>query len=198
VSRSIIEVRSADVPLLVPAYGGCLNRDEQGATSMPTLEGHFSVWNEWARIAESGGEFMERVAPGAFAASLTRQRPKILFNHGRDPRIGGLPLAVALTVREDERGGFYSAPLLDTAYVAELLPGLRAGAYGASFRFKVMREDWDEYPSRSTFNPDGLRERTIRAADVFEIGPVVFPAYAGATAGVRSLTDLFAEATTAA
>ncbi len=196
---STTEIRSASAPLLVTS--DC-QRDEQGpagaspvvaSPAMPTLEGHFAVWNEWARIAELGGEFMERIAPGAFARSLAQDRNKIkvLFQHGRDPSIGSKPLGIPAVLREDERGGYYSVPLLDTSYVHDLLPGLRAGAYGASFRFTVTRQDWDERPARSSYNEDGLPERTIRDARVLELGPVVFPAYQGATAGVRSLTAWF-------
>jgi hypothetical protein len=53
----------------------------------------------------------------------------------------------------------------------------------------VTRDEVNESPDRSDANPDGLPERTIKEAQVMEFGPVTFPAYAGATAGVRSLTD---------
>lgn len=68
----------------------------------------------------------------------------------------------------------------------DVLPGLRAGLYGSSFKFRVRDEDVARSPARSTSNPEGLEERTIRDAKVFEFGPVTFPAYAGATAGARS------------
>ncbi len=68
-------------------------------------------------------------------------------------------------------------------------PGLRAGVYGASFRFQTLREDIDQRPGTSAYNPEGLPQRTIQEARVMEFGPVTFPAYAGATAGVRSLTQ---------
>src|SRR5207247_9184891 len=96
-------------------------------------------------------------------------------------------------LREDELGAAYEVPLLDTSYNRDLLEGLRAGAYGSSFRFKVQREDFNQKPARSTYNPKALPERTIREAKVMEFGPVTFPAYEGATAGVRSLTDWWLE-----
>jgi hypothetical protein len=82
-------------------------------------------------------------------------------------------------------------PLLDTSYNRDLIPGLQAGLYGASFRFAVMQEEFDSKPKRSDHNPTGLPERTITEAKVREFGPVTFPAYAGATAGLRSMTDEF-------
>jgi hypothetical protein len=139
------------------------------------------------------GKFMERVAPGAFSATFRDDRAALrcLFQHGRDPQIGDKPLGPIAVLQEDERGAYYEVPLLDTSYNRDLEPGIRAGLYGSSFRFKVTAEDFAERVKRSTWNPDALPERTILAAHVFEMGPVTFPAYAGATAGIRSLTDLF-------
>jgi hypothetical protein len=71
------------------------------------------------------------------------------------------------------------------------MDGLRAGQYGASFRFSVVREEINDDPGTSEYNPMGLPERTVKEAKVAEFGPVTFPAYGGATAGVRSLTDEF-------
>ena len=73
----------------------------------------------------------------------------------------------------------------------ELIPGLEAGVYGTSFRFKVIREHVVQSPERSYYNEHALPERTIREARVFELGPVTFRAYAGASAGVRSPTDWY-------
>lgn len=158
----------------------------------PTLFGHFARFNEWTEIdSHREGHFMERIAPGAFADSFARVTPKIQFNHGQ--HVGSLDnpvIAAPVTVREDEHGAYYEAPLLE-GVPPLLLSGLRAGAYGASFRFSVDAEDIDRAPTRSAHNPDGLPERTVTAASVSEAGPVTWPAYAGATSGVRSMTDVF-------
>ena len=91
----------------------------------------FATFNAWARIDSAfEGDFLERIAPGAFAHTLAhdRNRVKVLFQHGRDPQIGDKVLGVPTLLREDEQGAAYEVPLFDTQYVAELLPGLRAGA----------------------------------------------------------------------
>lgn len=169
---------------------------------MPTMVGHFAVFNEWTRIDSAWeGTFLERINPSAFEKTFAENRAgmRVLFQHGKDPQIGDKPLGVIQNLGSDERGAFYEVPLFDTAYNRELLPGLQAGAYGASFRFKVMREEFNRKPETSDYNPDGIPERTITEAKVMEFGPVTFPAYEGATAGIRSLTDdyilrtLFAE-----
>jgi HK97 family phage prohead protease len=162
--------------------------------AMPTLTGFFSVFDEWTEINSMWeGHFMERFSPGAFSKTMKENRDgmRVLFQHGQDPQIGDKVLGPISALREEPRGAYYEAPLLDTAYNRELLPGLEAGLYGASFRFRVMREEIIDKPEASKTNPRGLPERTVKEAMVREFGPVTFPAYAGATAGVRSLTDEF-------
>lgn len=167
-----------------------LREDED--SKMPTLRGHFATFNEWTEIDSIfEGRFMERIAPGAFKKTFKENRSdiKILFQHGHDPVVGDKPLGPLADLREDDNGAYYEAPLLDTSYNRDLLPGLEAGLYGASFKFRVIKEEFDQEPERSKHNPEGIPERTIQEAQVYEGGPVTFPAYAGATAGVRSMTD---------
>jgi HK97 family phage prohead protease len=166
-----------------------------GAGTLGTLRGLGAVFGQWARIESTfEGRFMERIAPGAFARSIRDRRDeiKVLFQHGRDPQVGDKPLGPLAELREEPDGLVYEVPLLDTSYNRDLKPGLEAGLYGSSFRFSVVREDLDPRPARSESNPDGLPERTVTDLTLFELGPVTFPAYLGATAGVRSLTDRFA------
>jgi HK97 family phage prohead protease len=161
---------------------------------MPTLVGHFAVFNQWTEINSwYEGNFLERIAPGAFKKTFAENRSnmKVLFQHGMDPQIADKPLGPIDQLSEDRTGGYYEVPLLAADYVRELVPGLEAGLYGASFRFQVMREEIVDEPGVSAYNPKGIQERTIAEAKVIEFGPVTFPAYAEATAGVRSVTDLF-------
>ncbi len=156
-----------------------------------TLHGNFAVFNEWTEINSAfEGHFMERNDPGAFKKTIKENRSgvRVLFDHGHDPQIGNKPLG---PLEELSADAGYVVPLLDTSYNRDLLPGLKAGVYGASYRFQVMKEELKQDPGVSDHNPKGLPERTIKEVRLFELGPVTFPAYAGATAGVRSLTDEF-------
>lgn len=161
-----------------------------------TLHGHFAVFDTPTEInSVYEGRFIERVARGAFADTFAERgsQIKVLFDHGHDPSVGNKPLGTISALAEDERGAAYSVDLFDVGYVNDLKPALRAGQLGASFRFRVDAESWDDTPKRSESNPAGLPERTIERATVFEFGPVAFPAYADASAGLRSTTDQFFE-----
>jgi hypothetical protein len=167
---------------------------ETRAEGMPTLHGYAIKFGEWTRISSAfEGTFMERIAPGAATKTLAEnsRNVKIMFNHGMDPSIGEKVLA-APNFTEDAVGVSYASELFDTSYNRDLVPGLEAGQYGASFKFRVVRESVDQTPTRSEFNPDGIPQRTVEELQLLEAGPVVWPAYEGATAGVRSLTGFFA------
>lgn len=160
----------------------------------PVMFGHFTRFGSFYEIRSAfEGHFMERTAPGAFRKTIAERADKIppLFNHGKDPSIGQKVLGEVRVLREDGEGVYYEVELDDTSYVRDLLPGLRRGAYGASFMFTVTDEVWDDEPQRSEHNPQGLPERTITGVKLHEFGPVTFPASDAATSGVRSLTDEF-------
>jgi HK97 family phage major capsid protein/HK97 family phage prohead protease len=159
-----------------------------------TMSGEFAVFNQWTEInSVFEGRFMERIAHGAFARTFTNNRDamRVTFQHGKDPQAGDKPLGPIDVLEETSTGAHYEVPLLDTSYNRDLLPGLKAGLYGASFRFRVTKEDFNDKAKRSATNPEGLPERTITEAHVSEFGPVTYPAYQGASAGVRSLTDAY-------
>jgi hypothetical protein len=160
-----------------------------------TLFGHFAVFDKWTEINSSWeGNFLERIAPGAFAATIATRgdRIKVLYDHGQDPSIGNKPLGVIESLSEDKVGAAYKVRLIDTPYNNDfIIPAARADLLGASFRFRVTDETWDNEPKASRSNPKGLPERTIGGAEVFEFGPVTFPAYEAASASVRCGTDRF-------
>lgn len=161
-----------------------------------TLFGHFAVFNRWTRIESwFEGTFLERMAPGSFKETLKSRAGQIrcLYDHGHDPSIGNKPLGAPDVLREDETGAYYEVPMFDVAYANELKPAIRAKQMGASFRFRVTGETNVEPTKTTAHNPEKLPERTITAVELYEFGPVTFPAYADASAGMRSTTDEFLE-----
>lgn len=201
--RMVDRVALRAMPALAPELKLVENRDGEVSTDAanPTMFGHFAVFNEMTEIDSMfEGHFMERIAPGAFKKTMRENRSGILplFQHGTDPVAGDKPLGPIDDLREDDTGAYYEVPLLDAPYVRQdILPGLQAGLYGASFRFQMVREQFDEEPDTSDENPHGLPERTLKEVRLFEFGPVSFPAYPSATAGVRNANGAGEESTDA-
>ena len=145
-----------------------------------TLEGYGAVFNQATRIDSHEGRFDEVIDRGAFNKTLSERTPVLQFDHGRDPATGSVPIGSIEDIRSDDHGLFVRARLHDNARVEPIRQAIASGAVdGMSFRFQVMRDDWDE--SRDT------PMRTLREVSLLEVGPVVFPAYAGASVGVRSI-----------
>jgi hypothetical protein len=76
------------------------------------------------------GNFLERIAPARSRRPSPENRDgmRVLFQHGRDPQVGDKPLGPIESLNADAE---YEVPLLDTSYNRDLLPGLKAGLYGA-------------------------------------------------------------------
>lgn len=168
------------------------DNDDEPNSSMPLLYGHFARFNVWNEIDSWWeGKFMERLAAGAFKKTIRENGDniKVLFGHGYDFSIGDKVLGPIEVLREEEQGPYYEVQLLDTSYNRDLVPGLEAGLYGASYRFRIVKEEWTDEPDLSPHNPQGLPERVIKEVRLYEFGPVTFPADTGATAAVRAVTD---------
>jgi len=185
-----------------------LRADGDVADPATTLFGHFARFDSWNEIDSwFEGRFLERVAKGAYKKTMREQRDRmrVQFDHGYDTFICGAGLGAIEVLREEDFGPYYEVALYDTDYnrdrVLPMLQGrtldgrMLGSGLGASYRFRVTREDWVEPKKATDLNPDKLAERTIREVTLYEFGPVVFPADPGATAGVRSLslTDHYLE-----
>ena len=166
---------------------------DDGMPAMEVRYSSFGTWNEIDSLWE--GNFLERTEFGAFAKTIEESgaQVKVLFNHGFDPQIGQKVLGVTESLTEEKDSPVGMVRLFDTSYNRDLLPGLKSGAYGSSFRMRVIRDEWNESPGVSEHNPKGIPERTIKEVRLFEFGPVTFPANPSSTAAVRSMTDAYVE-----
>ena len=93
-----------------------------------------------------------------------------------------LPIGKIEQLREDDRGLYVRARLHAGDFYAPVREAIASGAIdGMSFRFSVVRDDWTAGSGRD------LPARNIQEVKLFELGPVVFPAYAATTVGVRDV-----------
>ena len=146
-----------------------------------TLEGYAAVFDTPTRIDSWEGRFDEQITRGAFAKTLSERTPVVQWDHGHDAATGSVPIAAIEEVREDDHGLFVRARMFDNARVEPIRQAIAGGAIdGMSFRFRVVKEQWDE-------KRDDAPLRTIKELDLFELGPVAFPAYTATSVGVRSL-----------
>ena len=169
-----------------------------GDGTIAVVRGDLSVFGEWAKIESVfEGEFMERVLPGTFTTAFERDRDRtqFLLDHGGHPVQGRLPLGPIYRTEQTAERARYEGGLLDTEFNRDLLPGLKAGLYGSSFRGRIGDDlEIDRWPRPSDHNPEGIPEHSVRSVTpLLDFGPTPFPAYLGAKAGAsaRSLTDEF-------
>ena len=151
-----------------------------------TFEGYAAVYGHRTRISAVYEDFDEQIAPGAFRSITDGEYPVLMFEHGRHPLIGTLPLGRITEARDDSQGLWIEARLTDNWLIQPVRDAIADKAIkGMSFRFNDPGDDGQEWESRS----DDVALRTLLDLDVPELGPVVFPAYEPTTAGVRSAFD---------
>lgn len=146
-----------------------------------TLTGYAAVFNSPTRISGFEGDFVEQIAPGAFRHTLRNGRPVMQFDHGQHPVLGSLPIAAIRKLKEDARGLYVEARLFDNWMTEPLRDAIREQAItGMSFRFSVVKDTWDR-PTK------GDPVRTLNEVRLYELGPVVHPAYSDTSVALRSL-----------
>jgi HK97 family phage prohead protease len=156
------------------------------------------VFGQFTEIDSYEGHFREQIAKGAFKKTLSERTPIVQWDHGRDSRVGTVPIASIEELKEDPQGLYIRARLHDNDVVEPVRQAIESGAVsGMSFKFVVLADVWKDSRGR-TVTGDTLERllstgeltRTIREVKLAELGPVAFPAYAGTTVGVRDSADI--------
>jgi HK97 family phage prohead protease len=167
-----------------------------------TLDGYGAVFGSPTRIDSWEGMFDEEIARGAFKKSLAERTPVLQFDHGRHPMVGSIPLGSFETLSEDSGGLHVVARLHDNWLVQPVRDAIKSKAIpGMSFRFSVVKDEWRTAAgelltdsaeisrllwSATEDAPSTILKRTLKEVRLYEVGPVVFPAYTDTTVGVRS------------
>lgn len=143
------------------------------------LAGYAAMFNrDSVRFAGWEKDWVERIAPGAFRASL-ETNPDVVALWSHDSSRPAARTPDTLTVREDDQGLAVEISLVDTATNRDLLTNVRAKIVDSmSFGFMPVRTRWEETPE--------LDVRTLLEVEIYEVSPVVWPAYPDTSIGERS------------
>lgn len=120
--------------------------------------------------------FRERIAPGAFTASLGDD-VRALWNH-ETAIVLGRTKSKTLRLAEDATGLLIEIdPPASAASYLETIE--RGDVDQMSFGFRTLEETWDE-------DGEGVLIRTVLKVKLYEVSPVTFPAYPATSVGVRA------------
>ena len=165
------EVRSLNEIVEQRAYDGELKAAVEGRT----VEGYASVFNS---MSEDLGGFREIILPGAFSEVLDND-VRALYNHDSNYLLARTTSGT-LELKEDDKGLYYRFEMPNTSYGNDMLELFRRGDLSqSSFGFTVEKDSWRMQ--------DGQHVRYIeRVGSLFDVSPVVYPAYTAASSGLRS------------
>ena len=163
-----------------------IETEEQSVTGS-RLAGYAAVYNQDSReIIEMGRSFTERIAPGAFNATLAaRGDVKLYYNHD-----SSMPLARTragtLILKSDRQGLAFDAELPDTTLGRDVRVLLERGDLSGemSFGFFVEEDSWNR----------DRTERLVKRAKLVEISIVQDAAYSQTSSSLRSVSAAAIEA----
>lgn len=151
---------------------------EERAEGRQVIKGYAVVYN---RLSVDLGGFRERILPGAFDGMLNRQRGRqdlvSYYNHNQDILLGR-ESSGTLKVGSDAKGVWFEVyPPASRADILELVA--RRDVMGASFTFSINKGG-----ESFTTDESGRAIREVRSANIYELGPVVQPAYPSTSVSV--------------
>ncbi|MFZ3569425.1 HK97 family phage prohead protease [Streptomyces sp. BH034] len=163
-----------------------------------TLSGYAALFGHSTEIDSWEGAFTEKIRKGAFKKTIREQTPVMQFDHGRHPLIGSIPIGTIADLREDEQGLYVEGRLTDNWLMQPVRDAIAEQTVnGMSFRFEVVREEWRDVNGKLVKPEEvydllwmpgdrGPLQRELIELKCRELGPVVFPAYAGTSVSVRA------------
>lgn len=148
-----------------------------------TIVGYAAVFFDQA---DAGTEYelwpntFERIAPEAFSRAIAeKQDCRALFNHNPDCILGRVSSGTC-RVSVDSRGLRYEIDCPNTQAAKDLCQSIARGDItGSSFSFVAKKRTWID-------GENGRETTIVDDCDLFDVGPVVFPAYESTTSSVRS------------
>jgi len=131
--------------------------------------------------------FIERIAPGAAKKALKRSDIRGLKNH--DPSLIFGRQGVNLKFTEDENGLKYEATPINTRNFREVAEEVGLGLLtGQSFGFTILADEWKD------LDTDKPKRTITEIGQIYDVGPVTYPAYQDTSVALRSMEQAKAKA----
>lgn len=158
---------------------------EVRATDNGHIEGHAAVFNqEYVMWDTPSFRVVEVIKPGAFARALReKQDVRALYNHDAS-NILGRTKSNTLAMEENQRGLHFDCTPPETQLGRDVRTLIKRGDItGCSFAFTVKKQE------RTEEEIDGKVHvrREIQDVDLYDVGPVTYPAYEGTDVKARSV-----------
>lgn len=168
--------------LILPGVTRSTPKIERSENSKPSISGLGAVFH---RESDPGTEFwlwedvVERIRPGAFDNAVKNAADvRACFNHDAN-LILGRTASGTMSLAITSEGLTYRVTPPDSPHAQGVLASVERGdVSGSSFMFIPTRTVWEELRTGDT----QVWVRWIEDVELFEVGPVVFPAYASTTA----------------
>lgn len=163
-----------DVEKYITGYAAVFYRAGDAATE-------YRMWDD----------YVERLMPGCFDRALSEQHDaRGLFNHDSNCLLGRVANGTC-SLSVDDVGLRFEIPIdLDDLDFQTVVPKIRRGDLsGCSFAFGNATSEWIEQQD------DGrsIWIRNVTDLDLFDVGPVTYPAYEATEVGVRTSAPSKAE-----
>jgi HK97 family phage prohead protease len=158
----------------------------KGDDAKPGLAGYAAVFGQDYVIYDSKSfRMVERIKPGAFTRAIDEEQDvRGLFNHNPDNLLARTTNST-LTLNQDQKGLSFDLDLDARTHIAQDVRCFvdRGDVTGCSFAFAVRKQTWTETEE------DGFTtyQREIEDVDLFDVGPVTYPAYEATSVGTRTV-----------
>jgi HK97 family phage prohead protease len=153
-----------------------LRKSEDGPTM---LIGRAVVYDSWSDLI--WGHFRERFVPGSLTDSLKSGHDIICSIDHDETKLLARTSSGTLKLTETEQGVDVALPMPDVSYARDLIELINRGdVTGMSFIFDGLEDTWAR-------GSDGVPERTVVKAEIYEVSFVGQPAYPATIAGLRSI-----------
>jgi len=126
-------------------------------------------------LSDDAGDIVERIDPHAFDRAIReRQDVAALMNHNADLVVGRVS-AGTLRLSVDAKGLRYEIDPPASPLGQSVAEAVRSRSLiGSSFAFVATDASWEREGANII--------RTVRDVQLYDVGPVTYPAYSGATA----------------